>query len=600
MSAIHLLDEDLINKIAAGEVVERPASVVKEIVENSLDAQATKIDVEIQDSGKKLIKVSDNGEGMSKEDVLKSVLRHATSKIQSVEELFSITTLGFRGEALASIAAVSQLSITSKQKGKLEGFTMVLENGGIINSGIAAAEEGTTVEVRNLFFNTPARKKFLKTDAVELRHIIDVVINYALANPKVSFKLTHEGHTLLHSPAVADARSNIASIYGIQLAKELLEVQYQDEFVKINGFIAKPYQVRNDKTQQVLLVNKRWVKNNDITKAVYDGYHSMLFVNKHPVFVLNLDLDPQKIDVNVHPQKSEIKIEQKELVIKAVTTAVNQTLRKHNLIPVLDVEFEQQTSFGIPAQKKVEKPAYKYQFEKAQQTMFVREEALPLQEAEEDKEVYQEQEPVIIPEQEAAAERTETSAIPALKILGQVHKTFFVAETPGGMMCIDQHAAHERVLYEQFMKQYMNKQIEVQHLLQGEMMEFSPAEKILVMERKAELERYGFRLEEFGDNAFVLKTVPSLLGRIQPAEITYEIVNKLQQEKGSLQEIQEEIITRMACRAAVMAGEVLSIFQINAILDDLSLCQHPYTCPHGRPTMIKTSYEELEKKFKRK
>jgi len=237
MSKINLLDEDLINKIAAGEVIERPASVVKELVENSLDAGATRIEIEIKDSGKKLIKVSDNGEGMSKEDAEKAVLRHATSKIRTLEDLFSITTLGFRGEALASISAVSQLSMTTKQKDQVEGFNLLLENGTKINSGITGAEVGTTIGVHNLFFNTPARKKFLKTDSVELRHIVDVVIRYALANPHTGFRLIHEGHVLVNSPAVQDERSNISSIYGISTAKELLEVNYDDEILKIKGFI---------------------------------------------------------------------------------------------------------------------------------------------------------------------------------------------------------------------------------------------------------------------------------------------------------------------------------------------------------------------------
>jgi len=589
MSKIKLLDEDLINKIAAGEVIERPASVVKELVENSIDAGASRIEIEIKDSGKKLIKVSDNGEGMSREDAEKAVLRHATSKISSLEDLFSITTLGFRGEALASISAVSQLSITTKQKDQVEGFNILLENGAKINSGIIGAEVGTSIEVHNLFFNTPARKKFLKTDAVELRHIVDVVIRYALANHEVGFKLSHEGHVLVNSPVVEDERSNISSIYGISTAKELLEVSYYDNLLKIDGFIAKPANARNDKTQQIIFINDRWVKNNDITKAVYDGCHSMLFVNKHPIFVLHIQIDPQKIDVNVHPQKSEVKIEQKELVYKAVYNAVKETLQRNNLIPVLDFEFEKQLSFGIPERKKIEKPVQKYQFEKSQQTIFNDEKAENA-----------EKEEIAAPENQKIEEKQETAAFPAMKVLGQIHKTFFVAETHGGIIYIDQHAAHERILYERFMEQFMNKQVEVQNLLKGEIIEFSPAERIVVLEKMSELESYGFRMEEFGDNSFVLKTVPSLLGRTQPKEITYEIINKLQHDQNSLKKTQEEIVTRMACRAAVMAGDVLTINQINNILDDLSFCAHPYTCPHGRPTMIKTSYEELERKFKRR
>ncbi|MBS3127094.1 DNA mismatch repair endonuclease MutL, partial [Candidatus Woesearchaeota archaeon] len=272
MSKITILTEDVINKIAAGEVIERPASIVKELVENSLDAGATRILVEILNSGQDMIRVTDNGEGMSKEDAQLSLIRHATSKIQNDQDLFAITTLGFRGEALASIAAVSQLSIVTKTEDALEGFNLVAEGGTIISSGIVAAERGTSIEVRNLFFNTPARKKFLKSDAVELRHIIDVVTHYALLHKEVSFKLLHENHQLLYAPAVEDMQSNIASIYGSSIAKEMLKVEYKDYLATIAGYVAKPHRARNDKTQQVIFVNGRLVHNVDLNKAVYDAF----------------------------------------------------------------------------------------------------------------------------------------------------------------------------------------------------------------------------------------------------------------------------------------------------------------------------------------
>ena len=341
MSKIKLLDEDLINKIAAGEVIERPASVVKELIENSLDAGATRINIEIKDSGKKLIKISDNGSGMSSEDAKKSIIRHATSKISNVDDLFAIQTLGFRGEALASIAAVSKMSIITKQKDELEAFNFVVEGGKEISSGTLGAETGTIIEIVDIFFNTPARKKFLKTDSVELRHIVEIVLKYALINENVSFRLKHDKHELLNSPAVESYRNNLASIYGTGLAKELLEVNYQDELVKITGFIAKPFAARNDKNQQHLFVNKRWIRNEDITKAIYEGYHSLLFVGKHPIYVLNLDINPLKIDVNVHPAKTEIKIEQKKEIYYSVLKAIRETLEKHNLIPVMDIDVEE-------------------------------------------------------------------------------------------------------------------------------------------------------------------------------------------------------------------------------------------------------------------
>ena len=590
MSKIVLLPEDLINKIAAGEVIERPASVIKELIENSLDAGATKIIVELEDSGKKRIKVSDNGEGMSPEDAEKSILRHATSKIRSVEDLFSIKTLGFRGEALASIAAVSKLSITTKQKEQLEGFTLAVEGGNILSSTITAAEQGTSIDVHDIFFNTPARKKFLKTDAVELRHCIDVVTHYALANPSVAFKLTHDSNILLHSPALNDARSTIASIYGVQNAKELLEVEYQDEQVVINGFISKPYYVRNDKSQQVLFVNGRWIKNIDITNAVYEGYHSTLFVNKHPVLVLHLQLNPTTVDVNVHPQKHEIKIEQKEQVIAAVSKAVRETLQNNKLMPTVDVNTEQQITFGTPLPKKEIKPEAKYQFEPSAQSVFA---------VAEETAAYNHSESFPVTEGQDQSKYLVQEKLPAMKLLGQVHKTYFLAETEGGLFYLDQHAAHERVMYESLLNQFLQGKVEVQQLLQGEVFEVSAAEKIVLEEKKEELKALGFEVGHFGGNAFVVKTIPLIFGKVKVNEILQDILNLLENNK-SIQEKKEEILTRMACRAAVMAGEVITIPQMEKILQELNKTQLPYTCPHGRPTLLKVTVDELEKKFRRK
>lgn len=604
MPIITILPEDVINKIAAGEVIERPASVVKELVENSLDAGATKISIEIKDSGKELIIITDDGGGMDKEDAHNSLLRHATSKLHTADDLFAITTLGFRGEALASIAAVSKLSLLTKKQEGIEGFYLTAEGGTIISSGIKAAQKGTRIEVKNLFFNTPARKKFLKSDSVELRHIIDVVIHYALINNSVAFTIIHDGHELLRSPALQDRRENIASLYGSALAKELLEIAYNHDGITILGYVAKPYHARNDKTQQALFVNGRWIKNNDLVKAVYDAFHSVLFVHKHPVFVLHLQLDPQRIDVNVHPHKLEIKIEQQDKVTAAVFTAVRETLQKHNLVPVLNFESDHQLLF----QSSTTRPASKYSFEPSTQT------TLDVREA--SNTVTGSYTPVVVttspntsehnlPALHSLAVNSRTQKLPPLKILGQIHKTFFVAETTSGVIFIDQHAAHERVLYEQFMEQLMNKDVKIQRLLEEEMLEFSPAETVLLLQQKLFLSRFGFTVDHFGGNTFILKTVPSLFGKVQPGKLVHALLENIETVTASeidneVTKIQEKIITIMACRAAVMAGEELSIPRIESILRDLEMTELSFTCPHGRPTMIKTTVEELEKKFRRK
>jgi len=625
MPSIRILNENLINKIAAGEVVERPASVVKELVENSLDAGATIINVEINNSGKDLIKVSDNGTGMDEEDARNSILRHATSKISSEEDLFAINTLGFRGEALASIAAVSQLSIITKQAGQIEAFNLAVESGEVISTGILAAETGTTIEVRNLFFNTPARKKFLKTDPVELGHIIDVVLRYALINPQVAFNLTHDGHLLLSSPSVDNLQNNIASVYGIKLAKELLEVHHEQEGINIYGYVVKPHLARNDKTQQMIYVNGRWVRNEEVSKAVYDAYHSLLFVGKHPVFILNLKVDPQKIDVNIHPQKTEIKFEEKKMIFNAVFTAVKKSLQNHNLIPIMDIEAEQQLIFGTSVSGSVSEQEEKedngeieesreieeigkrgeigkresgersgerkrhYLFERSEQTFL---------EEKEDEEYATPEEEIIIPEQ--WKEQLTIEKIPPLRVLGQINRTFFVAETADGVMFIDQHVVQERILYEKFMAQLMNKNVAAQSLLRGEMMEFSASENIIVKNNLAELQQLGFQLENFGENTYLLKTIPSVFGRMQPKELLFEVLDNLKQGKNKIEQIQEEIITRMACRASIKAGDIVTISEIQQMLDELANCNLPYTCPHGRSIMIKVTVDELEKKFKRR
>ena len=595
MPHIQLLDDDLINKIAAGEVIERPSSVVKELVENAVDAGATRIAVHIENCGKKLIQITDNGHGMDEENAKKSIIRHATSKIHKEDDLFSIHTLGFRGEALATIAAVSQMSIITKPEEGVEGFNIIVEGGLVVSSGIIAAEQGTSIEVRNLFYNTPARKKFLKTDAVELRHIIDVVTQYALANPSISFSLQHEKHSLLNAPQVQDQRSNIASIYGTQLAKELLEITYKDDHLTLTGFIGKPSQARNDKHQQILFVNNRAVKNVDISNAVHNAYHSMLFHGKYPIFFLSLTLDPFMVDVNVHPQKHEIKIDQIDMVKDVVMDAVNTVLKENNLIPTLNLEFEQPSSF---VQKET-----KYSFEKSkQQVLDVEErnhtESIPTESSESmpPVEVYHDDQGQ---EVEPTPQIPVKNSLPDMKLFGQMHKTFFIAETEGGAFFIDQHAAHERVMYEQFMVQLLKKQVATQRLLQGGMMDVSPSEKILIDTNKAELEQFGYLLEEFGQTSYVIKTVPSIFGRLQPLDSVKEMISSL--EKGnSIMELKETIITRMACRSAVMAGDELTNTWMQSILNELNRCDHPYTCPHGRPTIIKITADELEKKFKRR
>ncbi|MBI2573717.1 DNA mismatch repair endonuclease MutL [Candidatus Woesearchaeota archaeon] len=601
MPTIHVLSEDVINKIAAGEVIERPASVVKELVENSIDAGATKITVDIENVGRDLICITDNGSGMNSEDAKLSIIRHATSKLSTADDLFNIQSLGFRGEALASIAAVSTLSISTKQKKNIEGYMITIRGGTIQKEGSCAHEQGTTIEVKSLFFNTPARLKFLKTDAVELRHIIDVVTQYALIHPEISFTLTHNNSSLIEAPKVEDLRQRIAFLYGVSIAKDLVPIQTKGDGFTLNGFLGTPMQSRNDKAQQALYVNKRWIKNTDLRDAVYEGYHSMLFHGKHPIFVLDIELDAQRIDVNIHPQKSEIKIEQRDEICSAITQAVKHALSTNNLIPDVTPRFENVSGFSKPS---------KYSFEKATQQV------LPIEREERTRSIPQVKESAAVYQQDSDSSSAPSSisnfpftsspaefhsSLPTMRLLGQIHKTFFVAESDGGAYFIDQHAAHERVLYEELMGDLTLGQIAPQVLLQAAVIDLAPRDVPIVTQHLSFLHQLGFTLESFGTNSFSLKTLPSIFGRQQPKELFADMLGILQEEgKNTLEKLRETILTRMACRAAVMAGDPVTIPEMELILHQLSQTQHPYTCPHGRPTVIRVSAEELEKKFKRK
>ncbi len=487
MTSIKLLDEELINKIAAGEVIERPASVVKELIENALDASATRVQIEVEDYGKKLIRIVDDGIGMEKEDLQLSVYRHATSKIRNVDDLFDIKTLGFRGEALASIAAVSHLEITSKTAKQVSGHKLVLEGGKFLSLEEVGCNKGTAIEVRDLFFNTPARKKFMKTDTSELRAIADVVTRYALLYNAINFKLTHNGHVMLSSSAT-DMLNNIASIYGNDIAKNLLEVEEKSSWISLSGFISKPQLLRNDRSYQSIFVNGRYVKEEMVSKAIADAYHSLIFLDKAPVVILSITIDPQKIDVNVHPSKERIKITQSQLVYDFVFNAIRKKLLESNLVNQHAEKEEKQEQFNIPF---AQFNTTEKNLEKDEQSFFI-------------------QDAINVKAEEKSFEK-----VPSLRVLGSIHKTFFFAESTEGLVIIDQHVVQERILYEKFMNQHMGKCVSVQSLLQPEMLRLPAVDAILVKNNLEKLKGLGFALEDFGDNSFILRSAPSIFERVQ-------------------------------------------------------------------------------------
>lgn len=572
MGNIKILDKDTVDKIAAGEVIERPASIVKELIENSLDACADNIVIEVSDGGKRLVKVVDNGLGMSKEDLKKSILRHATSKLK---DLFNIKTLGFRGEALSSIAAVSHLSI-STDNGQ-ENLAIEVVGGELKSEKDVGIAQGTIVEVEDIFFNTPARKKYLKGRDVELGHIIDIVTRYSLANKNVSFKLISDGKEILNVPKTDNLLNKIVSIYGKDIARNMIDVEYSDDFCSIKGYIGKPYVARKDKDMQSIFVNKRYVKCDTVSKALYDAFHTLLFLDRHPVAILDISIDFSLTDVNVHPTKDIIRIEKEDELYKFVFEAVRNTLSSKGLIPEVDAE---NVTSSISSQN--------YNVEKGKQTLLSQ---LSEERAEEN---FKWKENV---KKEFKKESVEGKIGPVI-IIGQLNRMYILAEGRDGLLIIDQHAAEERVNFEKFLKQKEDNSIETQKLLKPLMIELGVAQYNTLLSNIDILKNLGFDIDDYGNNTIIIREVPNLIA-LPTKEFIIDLITDISKIKESIDYEKEEKIARFACRKSVKAGKELSIVQMEKIIRNLEVCDKPFSCPHGRPTIINLTLADLEKKFNR-
>jgi DNA mismatch repair protein MutL len=571
---ISILDDRLIDKIAAGEVVEDPSSVVKELIENSIDANSDEIEVEVKEGGKSLIKVKDNGEGMSKDDAELAIKRHATSKIKCEDDLFAIKTLGFRGEALASMCAVSRFSLITRSKDDIKGTSVNIENNNILVKD-SGAEKGTVIHVEDLFYNVPARKKFLKTIEYELANIIDIVTRYALAYPNKSFKLVSDGKVILNTIKTNNWINTIQAVYGSDTAKNMIKINYEDEIISIEGYIGKPIIARNDKLRQTIFLNGRYVKSKEICSAVKEGYHSLLFLDKEPVFVLSIKIDEKKVDVNVHPKKEIVKISGAKEITEKISHAINDLLKKSNLF--VDASLE-----GSSA-----KPQSYYSMMRGKQTSLVFDDSFG------DKvvstgSVYENTKPIL-----------ENKHIGPFKLLGQINKMYVIGENAEGLMIIDQHAAEERVNYEKLMKDLKDGAIKKQALIKPIIVETSAAEFEILMSFKEELNHCGFDIDEYGENNIVVRSIPFVFERPSKMLIS-DLVNELKEisNKKIHTEIEERIV-RFSCRKSIKAGEEMTMKQIEELLTELDKCELPFTCPHGRPTIISVSLSEIEKKFKR-
>ena len=596
MSIIKLLPENLINQIAAGEVVERPSSVVKELVENSLDAGANNIVVEVVNGGISSIKITDNGKGMSREDLELAVRRHATSKILNESDLWDISTMGFRGEALASISSVSKMTIKSKRSDDLGGTQLDCVSGEIKTIKDVGMSDGTVVEVYDLFFNTPARQKYLKKESTEFGHISSLLNTLSLANPSISFKLVHNGKTVSNFSKVDAPISRISDVFGRNTADAMIEIFYGGSEVKVDGFIGKPFLSRSTGQHQYLFVNGRPIQHYLLFNRIKAAYHSMLMEHKKPVFVLNIKIDPSLIDVNVHPRKVEIRFEDQETIIRIIYGCVKTALEKANLMPkgysesqkyMSDSSFFKNNSGKTP-DFRPQKSSFGDSFTPPQQPSFSSDQAMNFSQ-----QILQNR------QQQAMRDLSEKSDI---KAISQVAASYIVAEDENGLVLIDQHAAHERVKYEELMDQFESQKKSVQPLLVPHQIELSSDEIVLLEDKKDVFENLGFEIDEFGGNTFSVTAVPSCLAKQNPEEVIKEVLDDIKENKdpNNTRSKVEEVLTYMACRSAIKFGQKLTLEEIQSLVAQTEKLKRPFTCPHGRPTMISLSLGELEKMFGRK
>lgn len=578
---IKILPPEVASQIAAGEVVERPSSVVKELIENSLDAGASHIVITIAGAGKDLIEVSDDGSGIPETELPLAVERHATSKLSSAADLFQITTLGFRGEALSSIGSVSRMSITTRQTGSQAGTILKIDGGVISRPKAIGAPTGTSVRVQNLFYNIPARLKFLKSDRTERSRIDEVVTLYAIAYPEVRFELTQDERDVLKTSGKGGRLEILASMYGVDIARQMLEIRSNHDHLQIRGFISPTTITRTNRKAITFFVNGRPVQDAALVAALLKGYHTLLMVGRYPIGIIFIDISPEMVDVNVHPAKAEVRFRDREDVFVSVQNVIRGVLLAHTPVPGLgpqlrwsptssnsgvDVSWTVAGDKGFSGQENIPQGSQQSEGVGGMATQS----ALP------------------------------SSRVPLLRLIGQIASAYLVAEGPDGLYLIDQHAAHERILFERYLSQSQEK-IPSQTLLEPAVVELPPAGFRQLDEQIPLLEKLGFKLEPFGPSTMLVRAIPALLGNLDPASALRVLVEDFEEDETPLQEeIESMIIARVCKRAAVKAGQVLSPEEQSELLSNLEACRSPRTCPHGRPTMIHISVDLLEKQFGRK
>ena len=633
MGNIVLLDDLTINKIAAGEVIERPANVVKELVENSIDAGATSISIDIENGGITYIRISDNGKGIAPDDVEIAFERHATSKIRKAEDLIKVSTMGFRGEALASIAAVAKVELITRTKGGELGTKIVVESGKIIEKEECGAPFGTTITVRELFYNTPVRYKFLKKDFTEGGYIEDAVSKIALVNPNISFRMTNNKKEIIRTSGNGDMIDVVYSVFGKDIAKNLVKVDSEYEGIKVTGVAGKPEIARSNRTNQLFYVNGRNIRDKILMASAEEAYRTLIPHGKFGFCILNIEINPELIDVNVHPAKLEIRFAEEGNVFKAVNIALKNALLKQDITVKETDEDKKTTTKGLfdfyrPIQenKKEEKQPLLTEMEKYDETenketinyennkanketkknINLYEQPNIIQTEKQTLKIEEEREEYIPKKQTDLFENItieeEKPQIPDYKILGVAFNTYILLELDDDIYILDQHAAHERVLYEKVKANfYKEGGKEAQMLLLPDVLELSKKDMHTVKNNIELFNQAGFSLEEFGDNTIKITGVPVMCFEMDTKDLFMDILDGLDiTNRTTKQDVEEKFIATVACKAAIKANMSLDEREIRGLLDELLLLENPFTCPHGRPTAIRITKTEIEKKFGRK
>lgn len=593
---IHVLSDEVANKIAAGEVVDRPASVLKELIENSVDAGATQIDIEVVAGGRQAIVVSDNGRGMIRDDAILSVERHATSKIREVEDIENVSTLGFRGEALAAISSVSRFTLLTRPADADEGTELSLSGGRMLEVREAGCPPGTSIAVRNLFHNVPARRKFLRSDQTELSHLRQVFLVCAMAHPRIGFRLVVDEREVYRLATNSSLEDRVRDLFGSELLAGLRPVSFRNAEVEVSGFTSLPHVTRGDRSEQFTFVNGRPATASVIGYALNEAYQHVIPKGRHPVVVLFLTMAPDLVDVNVHPTKKEVRFRHGPAVRDVIIGAIGEALAFTPTAPTpagghaaVD-QLLRATRDGstVKITDLPELPAFQYpraplHAPEAPAVPLVRTElAQPAQES-------------------AGATRLSDTPWSWCRILGQVGGLYVVMETEDGLVIMDPHAAHERVLFDRFMREVVANQVKAQGLLAAESVELGPENGLIVRKNLKVLQEMGFGISDFGGDAFLVDAMPVCLGNVSPSAVLSEIARTLEQGgvKGGTEHWAEERVAQAACKAAVKANDRLSVSEMEQLVVDLAKTDMPYTCPHGRPTTIFMSFSDLRRKFGR-